>query len=104
MGEAVTADRARAAGLSYTQLTRAVALGRLRRLARGIYVTANATWHEQAAAFLYALTGALSHRAAARLYGLWCFEEAGVELTVERSRRVRRRVRVHHASLDEQDV
>jgi very-short-patch-repair endonuclease len=103
MGEAFTAAEAVGAGQTYWQLSRAVRRRQLGRPWRGIYLTnLSAGWLEQLAAAVHASGGVVSHSAAARLHGLWGFDEAPVELTLPPGRRFSRPgVRAHQAPVDD---
>ena len=108
MGEGMgfTAAQAVEAGARYSQLSASVAKGRCERPWRGIYVTCGATWKERLAAAGMAADGVISHRAAARLHGLWGLEDSSdYDLTIPPDRRFSRRgLVVHQSPLDEQDL
>src|SRR5688572_24917391 len=106
MGQAFTAAQAVEAGASYSQLSEAVARQRYDRPWRGIYLSRGATWKERLVAAGMAADGAVSHRAAGRLYGLWGLEDhEGIELTIQPDRRFSRRgMVVHQSPLDESDL
>ena len=101
MGTAFTAAEAIGAGQTYWQLSAAVRRRQLGRPWRGIYLTnLSAGWLEQLTAAVHAAGGVVSHRAAARLHGLWGFESDVVELTLPPGRRFfRPGVHAHQACL-----
>jgi very-short-patch-repair endonuclease len=83
--------------------------GRWVRVDHGVYLVAGAPWDwatRQLAAVLAAGPGALaSHLAAARLWGLPGFQQAGAEVSIPRGRRYRRpRVRTHESTDLERDT
>lgn len=106
MGEGFTAAQAVEAGASYWQLSSAVAKRQYERPWRGIYVTCGSSWTERLIAAGAAANGAISHRAAGRLHGLWGLESyAGFEVTIPPDRRFSRRgLVVHQSPLDEADL
>jgi len=76
-------------GFTGFDLTSAVRAGRLRRVRRGWYATADATSDQLTAV---RVGGRLSHASAARSYGLWAGVDARVHVTVTRgASRLRRR-------------
>jgi hypothetical protein len=100
-------DRATLVGLrGTTEVDRALRSGRIVRIARGRYAAPTASRHRRAA---NVLTGVISHRSAAQLWG-WAQKkpDALPEVTVPRNRRVDRALRTmlvpHWADLPDSDV
>lgn len=99
----VTIDDVRQAGGTTSHAVDRVAGGRWQRVDRGVYLLAGAPfgWEErQLSAVLAAGDGAVtSHLAAARLWGLPGFGQAGTELSIPRGRRYRRTgIRTHEST------
>lgn len=84
----ISRAEARACGMSNAAIGRRVASGTWLRLAPGVFRLAGApaTWFGDARASALATAGLVSHRAAARVWGLDGFDRATVELTVATSR------------------
>jgi very-short-patch-repair endonuclease len=100
----VTVDDVLAAGGTHDNICERLAAGRWDRVDHGVYLIAGAPdgWEtRQLAAVLAAGPGAVtSHLAAARLYGIPGYRNAGVELSIPRGRRYRRGGVRSHESTD----
>jgi hypothetical protein len=102
---AITRDQLRRLGHTDRQVDHLLATGRLARAAPGVFTLRGMppTWRQRLSVATLSIPGSMaSHRAAARLRGLDGFEQAPVELLVERGAKRRRQPRhaVLHETLD----
>lgn len=87
-------------GISASAIDRRVQSGQWHRMHRGVYRVASSpvTWEVKARAATLSTGGALSHRGAARLWGLDGYERSRIELVVSEGRQRRETAFVLHQS------
>lgn len=103
----VSTRQLKEAGYSRSSASKAVGVGRLRRLHRGVYAVGHEhlTWQGRwFAAVLACAPAVVSHHGAGWLWGLSSRRPGTVHLTAPSNRRRKPGLVVHSASLDERDV